>query len=581
MKRLLFLSLAFALAFLFVACDSGNTGDFKISLKLPMDIEGVCGEFGLEDDEDEDAANDYTYCINKTDQISLVIYSKQNVEDDYVYADRSLIPVDNNDKGKKEFIRSLKKGNYYRFFGEVTNKNETSKLTGGIDGIYYDDEKNYEVEIFLAPKGDFVRVVGDRTDVKSDFKSLKSYFDDNGSKGSVAVALKDGRIYMAGGYDMEEDEVVKKAVTFDMKSISSSSAASLPKPLFDHVAALLDDKTETGKVVVGFGTSEDNELNGSLWVYDPKSDKYSEILDVQAVTKARAITIDGNVYVVGGCTGNGASNSVYRISSNDGKISAEDFATLKVARCNHAVADFSTYNEEGEKTSSRLLVLGGSKDFSNEGNETIITGGDFAEIINLETGSSELVAITDRNGQDDANLKESGLVAPIATGILMDDSDTNEVVATVSGGYLFDSENNNMTRNPRFFVFSEAGDKLIYDANSAPTEYCSRPSAALLGSEEKSVIKYVAVNCGSDKIERGKQDFKEQKIFVLQVKRIKSSELNQEIFSASVKVTLMEGNTDEESDGFMVDGPATVDAMGQVFMFGGKYVYQVGTYAIP
>ena len=36
MKRLLFLSLAFALAFLFVACDSGNTGDFKITLKLPV-----------------------------------------------------------------------------------------------------------------------------------------------------------------------------------------------------------------------------------------------------------------------------------------------------------------------------------------------------------------------------------------------------------------------------------------------------------------------------------------------------------------------------------------------------------------
>ena len=96
MKRLLFLSLAFALAFLFAACDSGNTGDFKITLKLPVD-DGICQDY----DEDEDSEEgDYTYCINKDDQVLLSIYSKSEIKDDYVYADRKLIKVANNSGGK-------------------------------------------------------------------------------------------------------------------------------------------------------------------------------------------------------------------------------------------------------------------------------------------------------------------------------------------------------------------------------------------------------------------------------------------------------------------------------------------------
>ena len=121
MKRLLFLSLAFALAFLFIACDSGNTGDFKITLKLPVD-DGVCQDY--DEDEDSDDGGDFTYCINKNDQVLLSIYSKSEIKDDYVYADRKLIKVSSNNGGKEEFIRSLKKGTYYRFFVEVTNKNE-------------------------------------------------------------------------------------------------------------------------------------------------------------------------------------------------------------------------------------------------------------------------------------------------------------------------------------------------------------------------------------------------------------------------------------------------------------------------
>lgn len=574
MKRLFFLSLAFILAFMLISCDSGNTGDFKITLKLPIDYEGVCNDL------DEDY--DYTYCINESDQVMLSIYSKSNIADEYVYADRKLIKVGDNKGGKEEFIRSLKKGAYYRFFVEVTNSNEKLKLTGGIDGVYYDDKNNYEVNIFLAPVGDFARVVSDRT--HSDKNSLESYVNDGGSKGAAAVALKDGRVYMAGGYDMEEDEVFNKAAIFDMKNIARKDV-KLPAKLYDHIAALLDDGSETGKVVVGLGTGEDDALNDSVWIYDPKSDKYEMIaLGASALTKAKAITIDGDVYIVGGCTDSGASSSVYKISAKTGSVVSELFATLKTGRCNHAVADVSTVvvDENDVKTvTPRILVVGGSTD-AKEGKETPVLGENFVELVTK--GSSVPMAVTDRNNGDDAELTTKGLISPAAVSVLMDDKEDDETVVAVLGGYLRDGDDESSwmwVANPNLLVFSENGENaLVYDKNGTANE-CSRPSAALLGSEEKNVIKYVAVNCGTKEIDRTKKNATDQIVFVLQVKRVKDSDLGREVFSSSVKDSLMDENHDPESDATIVDGPVAVDALGQVFMLGGKYVYQVGSYAVP
>ncbi|MBQ4438117.1 hypothetical protein II898_04495 [bacterium] len=574
MKRLFFLSLAFILAFMLISCDSGNTGDFKITLKLPIDYESVCNDL-------DDPNSDYTYCINESDQVMLSIYSKSNIADDYVYADRKLIKVTDNKGGKEEFIRSLKKGAYYRFFVEVTNSNEKLKLTGGIDGVYYDDKNNYDVDIFLAPVGDFARVVADRGDAGK--TSLMSYFGEGGSKGAAAVALKDGSIYMAGGFDLEEEEVSNKAVIFDMQSISKNDVKDLPVKLYDHIAALLDDGTETGKIVVGLGMTEDDQLNASVWIYDPKNNKYDLFaLGAPEMTKAKAITIDGDVYIVGGCSNKGEAG-VYRISAKTGSVVSETFATLKQGRCNHAVADVSIVNvdENGVKTvTPRILVIGGSTD-TKEGKETPVLGENFAELVTQ--GVSTPMAVADRNGGDDAELKTKGLISPAAVGVLMDDKEETETVVAVLGGYLRNGEGDAETwvSNPSLLVFSEKGENaLVYDKNGTANE-CARPSAALLGSEEKNVIKYVAVNCGTQEIDRIKRNATDQVVFVLQVKRVKDSDLGIEVFSSSVKDSLMEGNNDPESDAIILDGPVAVDALGQVFMLGGQFVYQVGSYAVP
>ena len=580
MKRLLFLSLAFAMAFLFAACDSGNTGDFKITLKLPVD-DGVCQDYDeYEDNEDGD---DYTYCINTNDQVLLSIYSKSEIKDDYVYADRKLIKVNNNNGGKEEFIRSLKKGTYYRFFVEVTNKNEKLKLTGGIDGVYYDDKNNYDVDIFLAAVGDFVRVVSNRQNY--DATSLESYFDSDGSKGSAAVALKDGSIYMAGGFNFADDTVMKKAAIFDMKNLKRKDVKNLPVSLYDHIVAFLDDGTETGKAIVGLGMTEDDALNEAVWAYDPKADKYDQVsIGVPAMTKAKAITIDGSVYLVGGCTASGASKAVYKISAGDNGVYVEKFADLNEGRCNHAVADVSDVkvDENGVKTvTPRLMVIGGSANYKPEGKETPILGDNFAELVTK--GSSKPLSVADRNGVDDSKLKETGLISPAAVSVVMDDREESETVVAVLGGYLRngDDDDASWVTNPSLFVFSEKGENaLVYDANTTPNE-CSRPSAALLGSQEKSVLKYVAVNCGTKEIDRTARYASDQVVFVLQVKRVKDSDLGMEVFSSSVKDTLMDENRDKESDAVISDGPVAVDGLGQVFILGGQYVYQVGSYAVP
>lgn len=667
MKKMLFLSLVFSVLFALVSCDSGSTGDFRISLKLPTD-NGNCQDFEY----DDEMKGDYTYCINKNDQVLLSIYSKSDVNEDYVYADRKLIRVDSNKNGKEEFTRSLKKGTYYRFFVEVTNANEKLKMTGGVDGIYYDDTKNYSVDIFLSAVGDFTRVVRDRTN--PDGTALESYVETDGAKGSAAVTLKNGDVFMAGGYLFDFEEVSNKAMVFDMAKLTSKEVRKLEKPLMDFVAAFVDDGTEKGKVVLGLGREDKETLNDQLWYYNPEKDSYNLLPSTgAAVEKAKAITIDGAAYIVGGCDSNGSGTTgIYKVSFVNGVPSVEPFGNLKVGRCNHALADISDVeiDENGVKTvTPKFAVVGGSIDSKDEGAETPVTGENFIEIVS--EGKVEPLSFSSRNGGDDSNLMKTGIIAPSATAITMDDREESEIVIAVAGGYLRDGDSESdykWVANPSMVVFSknsgatkknhkkdetdtgdddpadtgdaepadtgddepadtgdedpaDTGDTAIdtgdteptdtgdtatdtgdteptdtgdtgetpapvsntawvYDVNTSPKS-CARPSMAALGSEEKSTFKYAVVNCGTSKLERDKRSISNQVIFVLQVKRVKDSDLGVEVFSSSVKDTLMEGNVDVESDARMADGPVVSNGLGQVYALGGKYVYLVGSYAIP
>lgn len=570
MRRILSLLMFLILVGTLVSCESGNTGNFKIRLKLPIDTKLVCQEY-VSGETDEDA--DYTYCINNTDQIMLSIYSTPDPAEPYTIVDRKLIKVDNNKGGKAEFIRSLKKGSYYRFFVEVTNANEKLKLTGGVDGINYDDDDNYVVDIFLGATADFVRVVSDRVNYES--SSLKSYFESSGSKGSAAVALKNGKVYLSGGYSFDYEDIRKNTMIFNMGKLSSGNAASLPTPVMDHAAALLDDGSEAGVVIVAFGATEEGNSNQIL-AYYPDSDKYKTIGIKDTLTKAKAISIDGDVYIVGGCNGKNNTKKVYKVSKTAINLTVEDFADLNTGRCNHSIADVSTVDLNG-KITPRILVIGGSTDEDGE----VPVLGNFAEVVTA--GKSTDVEITDRAGADVSELLTKGLVSSAATTIKLDDKDKIEKVVAVVGGYLQDGEvgNTSLIISPSLYIFSEVAgkDKWIYDVNGAPNN-CARPSMVTIGTTEKSAAQYAAVNCGTGEISRDQQSADTQIVFVLQVKRTFNSDLGIEIFSASVKESLMEENKDPDN-GVIVDGPVAVNSLGQAFVFGTEFVYQISGYSIP
>lgn len=566
MKRTLSLLMFLMLIATLVSCESGNTGNFKISLKLPIDNDAVCDYLPGEDDE-----VDLTYCINATDQIMLSIYSTTNPAEPYSIVDRKLIKVGNNSGGKAEFIRSLKQGSYYRFFVEVTNSNEKLKLTGGIDGVYYDDSDNYNVDIFLGATGDFVRVVSNRTNYDSN--SLKSYFESGGSKGAAAVALKNGRVYLSGGYSFDYEDTRRNTMIFNMGELSSNDMKDLPVPLMDHAAALLDDGSEAGIVVVAFGSNDSGNSNQILG-YDLDSNSYKTFGLRENLTNAKAISIDGDVYIVGGCNGKSSSKKIYKVSKTT--LNIEDFANLNTGRCNHSIADVSTTTAEGTVV-PRILVIGGSTD---EDGEIPVVNKAFAELVTV--GKSSELTISDREGGDSSELLTRGLVSAAATTIRLDDTEVIEKAVPVVGGYFQDGEEDNKSFviNPSLYVFSETGDnKWAYDVNGAPNK-CARPSMAAIGTTEKSLAQYAAVNCGTGELSRDQQSADAQIIFIVQVKRAYNSDLGINIFSASVKESLMEENKDPDN-GVIVDGPLTVNSLGQAFAFGTEFIYQVSGYSIP
>ena len=579
MKKFFVFFCCFTVICLMIACGSSSNGGSdsnassdggEITLVLPYD-DGICIDYDYIDDDDFYSYLNFTYCINPDDQISVSIYARESQNEEWTFALEKMFKVGQAGQDSVSFPFKLdKKHKYLRFFAKVIIKYDQVKLTRGLDNVTQENPK-----IFLAPAGDFVRVTSDR---KYENNSLKSYFEDSGSKGAAAVALKDGTIYMAGGYDFDYDEFSEKAVIFDMKSLSRNNVKKLPLGLCDHIAALLDDGSESGKVIFGLGITDDDTPYDSVWVYDPKTDKYGIFsFDAPAMTKAKAITIDGDVYIVGGCSVSGVSNTVYRISAKTGTIVSEQFATLKQGRCNHAIADISTVGKDG-KITPRILVIGGSTNY-REGSEIPVTGENFAELVT--EGSSKPLAVTDREGGDTANLNQFGLISPAAAALVIDDKEPAEKVVSVTGGYIrsgYDDDASYIT-NPYTFVFSGNGEKLVYDLSSSPFE-CARPSMAALGKWKNAPYAYSAVNCGTKEIERTPRSASGQTIFVIQVKRGKDND-GKEVFVSSVKESLMYENRDPESDAVILDGPVAADASGQVFMLGGQYVYQVGSYAIP
>jgi len=120
MHIIMMLLMLLLVATLFSACSAGNTGDLKISLKLPMSVGRGCDDLV----EGQKPPDDYTYdqCFIPEDKITISVYKKALPSDDYTYVQQEVIPVDINSMwgGKHQYIRTLTSGSYYKFFIVVT-----------------------------------------------------------------------------------------------------------------------------------------------------------------------------------------------------------------------------------------------------------------------------------------------------------------------------------------------------------------------------------------------------------------------------------------------------------------------------
>ncbi len=574
----------FCTAMLMLACGPTDTGNFKISLKLPENIVGNCATDWKYDDFVDD------FCIVKNDTIELTIFSTDSLSDPYVLDETKVFPVSGQIAGETEFSRSLRTDRYYKFFVKVTNEREKVKLTGGIEGVFYDETKNYDVNIFLGLTGDFVRLVS----AQGEKSSLETYIpEDDGSSGTRATVLKDGRILLAGGsvFNSSGAEIFEKTTNYiDMADLKVTKGPLLKDGVKDHVMATLDLQTSPlGKAVVAFGKTQDG-YNANVYLIDPAKNTVESKGAFSGRAHARALTIGGEVYISGGCDATSAVKDIIKVDKT-GIVSK--WRDMTQGRCLHGMIDVSwtTTDDQGVETiHPAILVFGGAKKYIQNNTNRDLIGWDgaesFAEVID-DNGSSPINVL---NANWDGAAKTTGftIAGHAATRVKWDDENkgpANDIVALAAAGFIQSAVDQDLSLSLNNFVIRGSGDltkpkELTWVMNSYGTSIkCAYASMAPVSSPESFPVQYAALNCGASKsIERAEDTRAEQQIYVLEVRAaaIDGGGFN---LIASARAGLTGLPTDNNNPGLFLDGPVTANAFGQAFLFGTRYVYVVSGFS--
>ncbi|HOW50728.1 MAG TPA: hypothetical protein PLV42_01650 [bacterium] len=572
----------FSVAMLAFACAQKDTGNFKINLKLPENIINNCAT----DWKYEDFVDDF--CIVKNDSIELTVFSTDKMSNPYVLDETKIFPVTGQTSGDTEFSRSLRTNRYYKFFVKITNEREKVKLTGGVEGIYYEETKNFEVNIFLGLAGDFVRLVSDQNEKSS----LETYIpEDEGSSGARAAVFKDGRVFLAGGavFNSNGDEIFEKSTNFiSTKDLKVEKGPSLKEAVKDHVVALLDATgSNTGKMVIAFGATQ-NGYNNKVYLFDP--DKNSIETKGGSFTggaHARALTIGGEVYISGGCDAGAASPQVIKI---DKAGNASIWQTMKQGRCLHGMVDVSYKDGEGVLHPAILVFGGAKKNIFDSTNRDLIgyNGESFAEIID-ESGVADIaIAGVGCQTSGDQTLCFT-LAGHAATRITWDDANkgpTADVVAVASAGFIQSANDADLTLSLNNYVIRGVGDstkprELAWTLNSYGTSIkCAYADMAPISSPESFPVQYAALNCGTgDSVARSYDKRVEQQVYVIEVRAAPKTGSDGFDLVASARAGITGASTDINNPGLFLDGPVAVNHFGQAFLFGTRYVYLVSGFS--
>ena len=133
---------------------------------------------------------------------------------------------------------------------------------------------------------------------------------------SAAVML-DGRLYLIGGYDPNGngDERLATVEFYDPVSDTWATATALPEATSGMTAIALD-----GRIYAMGGNTVDGEFTAS-YIYDPGADSWSSgpSLPMEDTSFARALVLDGSIYLVGGWPG---QKGIYRYDPDKGQWEA-------------------------------------------------------------------------------------------------------------------------------------------------------------------------------------------------------------------------------------------------------------------
>jgi len=557
-SKLLILTLTFILlSILFISCDNSSQGSFSINLMLPSIPTDVSetDDFGLV----------------AGDEITVDIFKKATLSGKYEHVDTAILSV-NKKSGSAEFARILTSDYYYKLLISVTNSNQKLKLTGVASDIFYKDTKDTTINVFMGIPGDFAQLVKNH----STEHAITTYIPEDGSFGSFAVGLKNGKAFVAGGKDLSTEEDVSTAMIVDSANTTAKKVKALPKPLQDAAIALLDDGTSTGKVIIAFGSSN-GKLSNTVYSYDPKLNIYSTLyVASKALTYAKAISVGNAVYIVGGSTdlnGTTPSGDIYKVTGINGNITVKPIGSLKTPRFYHSISDVSFVDNKGV-LQERVLVLGGVRK-KNGIKFDFIKGTDFAEIITSK-GVSQL-PIYSLNSLDapDANIM---LALQSSTTLRWDNQTLGpKNLVLVAGGVVEDDKNgengNDAIVNERIYAFREFENKWVYTINTASFK-CAHPSMGNILAKEKSSSQYAVLNCGTSKINR--TSAVTQQLYVLEAR----STTNNDNYTITVSARTSSISNDNKAESILVDGPVASTPLGQAYVFGSQMIYLVSGYSI-
>jgi len=573
--------------FLAWSCGQQDTGNFKITLKLPENLINDCKK----DSKYEDFVDDF--CIVNGDSVELSIFSTDDLSRPYVFDETRVLPVGGL-TGSSDFS-SLRSNRYYRFFVKVTNTQEKVKLTGGAEGILYEDTKNYEINIFLGLTGDFVRVVSEQ----SDKTSLSTYFtEDDVPSGSRAVVLKDGRIVLTGGSiwrDSGSESYLTRTNYIDMAKLTVTDGPSLRMGVKDHVAALLETtdakgalSPKTGKVVIAFGKTQDG-YNDKIYLLDPEKNTVEQKVSFTNRAHARALTIGGEVYISGGCDSGSASRDIIKV---DKKGNASSWKLMEQGRCLHGMIDVSwvTTDDEGVETlHPAILVFGGAKKYINTDQDKELIGYSdeaFAEVID-EGGTQKITVAGVECVTTGAQTSCTSLAGFGAARVKWDDPNkgpNEDIVVAASGGFTQTANDQPLSFSIANYILRGTGDLtnpkgMTWALSSSGTAIrCAYATMVPISSPDSFTVQYTALNCGTGKsIERNHDARNEQYIYSLEVRAAGTP--GDFDLSASARASVNDGSIDNSNSGYFLDGPTVVNDFGQAFLFGTRYIYVISGFS--